>query len=194
VGKTTTLAKLAAHFLLEKKLSVQLLTADTHRIAAVEQLQAFAGLLGTRLDVGFGPEELGQHRAANRSQILLVDTPGVGPMDDAGLSGLKRILEAVRPDQTHLCLSAAVRTPDLRLAAGRFAGVGCDRLIFTKLDETATAGQILSALAETRLPASFWTAGQVVPGDFEYATGQGLARLILGGRENAETVRTPLSA
>lgn len=188
-GKTTTLAKLAAHFVLEKKVEVQLLTADTCRIAAVDQLAAFARLLKVDLMVGYSPEELAHHREACRAAVLLVDTPGVGPLDDAGLAGLERTLAAVRPDETHLCLPATLRTPDLRLAASRFSRMGCDRLLFTKLDESATAGQLLSALAETGLPVSYWTAGQVVPGDFEPATGKGLARRILGGFTDGQLER-----
>jgi flagellar biosynthesis protein FlhF len=193
-GKTTTLAKLAAHFVLEEKLTVQLLTADTHRIAAVEQLAAFARLLKVDLTVGYDPEEMAGHRKACKARVLLVDTPGVGPMDDAGLAGLKRTLDAVRPDATHLCLPAPMRTADLKVAASRFAGLGADRLIFTKLDESTTAGQLLSALAETRLPVSCWTTGQVVPGDLEPATGEGLARVILGGSTDAQRERVGASA
>ncbi|MBI5837307.1 MAG: hypothetical protein HZB25_08685 [Candidatus Eisenbacteria bacterium] len=188
-GKTTTLAKLAAHFVLEGKYTVQLLTADTHRIAAVDQLAAYARLLKVGFEVGFDAEELSRHRAACGTRILLVDTPGVGPLDDAGLAGLERTLAAVRPDETHMCLPAGMRTPDLRLAASRFARLGCDRLLFTKTDESATSGQLLSALAETRLPVSYWTTGPVVPGDFETATGGGFARLVLGGTPDARQQR-----
>jgi flagellar biosynthesis protein FlhF len=193
-GKTTTLAKLAAHFVLEKKLKVQLLTADTHRIAAVEQLAAFARLLKVDLTVGYDAQELAVHREACRAQVLLVDTPGVGPLDDAGLDGLKRCVEAVRPDATQLCLPAPMRTADLKLSAARFTRMGCDRIVFTKLDESATAGQLLSALAETRLPVSCWTTGQVVPGDLEPASGEGFARLILGGHTDAQRQRLGASA
>ena len=187
VGKTTTLAKLAAQFVLDGKMRVQLLTADTHRIAAVEQLEAYARLLGTDLRVGFDAAEIRRLREESEAQIVLLDTPGIGPMDDAGLRGLKGILEAARPHHAHLCLSAGMRTPDLRIAAARFAALGSDRLLFTKLDESGTAGQLLTALAETQLPASYWTCGQVVPGDIHAATGEGMARLILGGVSHAES-------
>lgn len=193
-GKTTTLAKLAAQFVLDRRLSVQLVTADTHRIAAVEQLEAYARLLGTDFQVGYAPDEIRSHREASQAQVVLLDTPGVGPMDDAGMGYLGDILRAASPNETHLVLSAAVRTQDLKLCAVRFQELGCDRLIFTKMDETATAGQILSALAETRLPVSYWTCGQIVPGDIQAATGEGLARLILGGLPHAETVRAIQSA
>jgi len=189
VGKTTSLAKLAAHFVLDRKLRVQLLSADTHRIAALEQLEAFARLLGADFEAGYDAAEVGRHRENSKAQVVLLDTPGVGPLDDAGLQYLEKVLLAARPHETHLCLSASVRTPDLRLAATRFAALGCDRLIFTKLDETATAGQVLTALAETRLPVSCWTSGQIVPGDYEMATPEGMARLILGGLPDVETAR-----
>lgn len=194
VGKTTTLAKLAAHFVLDRRLSVQLVTADTHRIAAVEQLGAYARLLGTEFQVGYAPDEIRRHRENCKARVVLLDTPGVGPMDDAGMGYLADVLKAASPNETHLVLSAAVRTQDLRLCAVRFQALGCDRLLFTKLDETATAGQILTALAETRLPVSYWTCGQIVPGDIQAATGEGMARLILGGLPHAESVRAIQSA
>ncbi len=194
VGKTTTLAKLAAHFVLDRRLSVQLVTADTHRIAAVEQLEAYARLLGTEFQVGYAPDEIRRHRENCKARVVLLDTPGVGPMDDAGMGYLADVLKAASPNETHLVLSAAVRTQDLRLCAVRFQALGCDRLLFTKLDETATAGQILTALAETRLPVSYWTCGQIVPGDIQAATGEGMARLILGGLPHAESVRAIQSA
>ena len=194
VGKTTTLAKLAAHFVLDRRLSVQLVTADTHRIAAVEQLEAYARLLGTEFQVGYAPDEIRRHRESCKARVVLLDTPGVGPMDDAGMGYLADVLKAASPNETHLVLSAAVRTQDLRLCAIRFQALGCDRLLFTKLDETATAGQILTALAETRLPVSYWTCGQIVPGDIQAATGEGMARLILGGLPHAESVRAIQSA
>jgi flagellar biosynthesis protein FlhF len=194
VGKTTSLAKLAAHFLLERKWSVGLITADTHRIAAVEQLQGFARLMGTSLEVAYSAAEMATLRDAMRAQVVLVDTPGVGPLDEAGMGQLKQMLTAARPDQVHLCLSAATRTQDLRLAAAKFAALGCDRILFTKLDETATTGQLLTALAETRLPVSYVTCGQVVPGDFYPASPERLARQILGGEPDVEAVRSALGA
>ncbi len=186
VGKTTTLAKLAAQFVLIEKKRVRLWTLDTHRIAALEQLDGFGRLLGCPVEMLFDATEIPSCRAGMREEVLLVDTPGVGALDDAGLEQIRRMLQELRPTETHLCLAAGSRSQDLRIAARKFAAVGCDRLLFTKLDETSTAGQLLTALAETRLPVSYWTDGQVVPGDLQKATGEGLARRILEGVAHAQ--------
>jgi len=166
VGKTTTLAKLAASFHLVDEQQVALVTADTYRIAAIEQLRTFAQIINLPLEVVFDPNEfrkaLGMHGEA---QVVLVDTAGRSPKDEVRLAELKRFLEIDYPVETLLVVTATTKAPDLRLILDRFGELGLDGLIITKLDETSAVGPIIQLLWETRLAVKFLANGQNVPDD-----------------------------
>lgn len=182
VGKTTTIAKLAAAHKLRHGRSVGLITADTYRIAAVEQLRTYAGIIGLPLEVALTPEDI----AASRERladcdVILVDTPGRSPRDRARLEQLGAFLHAARPTRTHLVLSSASSASALRDAFQHFAPSKPDCLVLTKLDEAPTLGIIAHATETTALPLSYITTGQEVPDHIEAARPERLARLILGG-------------
>ncbi len=180
VGKTTTIAKLAAYAKLELKQKVALLTLDTFRLAAVDQLQQYAQILQVPLHVALTVEDL---RSALRfyqdRTLVLIDTPGHNPKDTEVLDQLRHFLEELPDVETHLVLSATTKPKDLADIALRFEPLKPSRLIFTKLDETSTYGPILSTLVRVKRPLSYLGTGQEVPQDLELATSRRVSDLIL---------------
>ena len=182
VGKTTTIAKLAASYKLRHGRSVGLITADTYRIAAVDQLRTYAGIIGLPLEVVLSPSDIpaALERQAG-CDIVLIDTPGRSPRDSAKLSELSDVLEAAGSPTTHLVLSAGASLGVLRAAADRFGAMKPDALILSKADEAGTLGVLCEVLRLTGLPMSYLTTGQEVPDDIEPARADRLARAILDG-------------
>ena len=181
VGKTTTVAKLAANFKLVHGLRPGLVTVDTYRIAAVEQLRTYAEIIDLPLAVANAPGEM--RRAIDELgdvDLVLIDTAGRSPRDEVKIRELAGFLAEAAPDEVHLVLSAVAGERSLRAAVDRFAVVRVDRLILTKLDEADGLGGILSVLGQAGRPVSYLTTGQAVPDDIEPADRTRLARLILG--------------
>jgi len=180
VGKTTTIAKIAAHALLDSRLKVSLVTVDTYRIGASEHIQRYGEIMNVPTHVA--RDEAGLREAIFRSgdaHLVLVDT--AGRSDPAALSAQAQLLHKVEGLECHLVLSAASGAREMRAAAKRFASYKAQRIIFSKLDESDGPGSILSAAVETKLPVACITDGQRVPEDIHPATGQGLVERILGG-------------
>lgn len=182
VGKTTTIAKLAATHKLRYGRSVGLITADTYRIAAVEQLRTYAGIIGLPLEVALTPEDVASARdRLSHCDVVLIDTPGRSPRDRARLGELEALLLAAGSTRTHLVLSAGSSPGVLAEAAKRFAGTEPGCLILSKLDEASGFGVICAAAEITGLPMSYITTGQEVPDHIEPARAERLARLVLDG-------------
>lgn len=181
VGKTTTVAKLAANFKLSLGYRAGLVTVDTYRIAAVEQLRTYAEIINLPLVVANTPDEMrGAIEELGDVEIVLIDTAGRSPRDEVKIRELADFLTQARPDEIHLVLSAVAGEKSLRAAVDRFAAVRADRLIFTKLDEAESLGGVLAILGQADRPVSYITTGQAVPDDIEPADRGRLARLILG--------------
>ena len=180
VGKTTTIAKLAANFKVRDQVDVALITIDTYRIGAVEQLRIYAEILGVPLDVVHTPEEYRQalERHAHRD-LVLIDTSGRGQRDRTRLSGLGDFFKAAPPDEIHLVLSLTTENGTLRQMIERFGALGADHLIFTKLDEAVHYGGAMCACQAAALPVSYVTTGQEVPDDIAIAEAALLARLVM---------------
>jgi flagellar biosynthesis protein FlhF len=188
VGKTTTVAKLAAAHKLRHGRRVGLVTCDTYRIAAVEQLRTYASIIGVPLKVVLTPGEMAQACEQLRDcDVILVDTAGRAPGDAARLDELRAFLRAAQPDQTHLVLSSVAGPSSLLHAAERFSELRPDHLIFTKLDEAVSFGGLVNAsrkvrsLVGGRAKLSYVTTGQEVPDDIEPSRPERLARLVLDG-------------
>jgi len=180
VGKTTTTAKLAAAYRLKLGRRVGLITTDTYRIAAVEQLRTYADIIGVPLKVATCPEEMSQACAAFADlDIVLIDTAGRSPRDSARLNELRAFLDAADPHETHLVLSSASGEASLLEAARRFAVAAPNRVIFTKLDEAVTYGVMLNVAHQVGSALSFVTTGQEVPDHIEAGRSDRLARLLL---------------
>lgn len=185
VGKTTTIAKLAAIYRLKEKHNVGLITVDTYRIAAVEQLRTYADIIDLPMQVVSSPREM--HEAVRRLEamdLILMDTAGRSPRDDIRIQELKSFLTEAGADEVHLVLSSVAAARTLQQTAEQFASVGTTGLILTKLDEATGLGSLLPLVRTSRLPLSYVTNGQNVPDDIEIAHPARLARLVLG-MENA---------
>lgn len=187
VGKTTTIAKLAANFCLRERRKVGLITIDTYRIAAVEQLKTYAEIIDVPLTVAMSPDQLSDAvRGMSDRDVILIDTAGRSQRDAIRIKDLERFFRAVRPDEIHLVLSGTCSEAVLHETIERFRAVGIDRVIFTKLDEAIGFGVILSCLTKANAKLSYVTTGQDVPDDIEVGRAETLARLILDDREPAE--------
>ncbi len=186
VGKTTTVAKLAARSALQQGGRVGLVTIDTFRIAAVEQLKTYAKIMAVPLRVA---EDAGQFQTAveefSDRDLVLVDTAGRSPRDEEALAELFSLFPADLPVEVHLVLSVTTRSRDLEEILKRYAGLGASRLILTKLDETGSHGALLGLPLASRLPLSYVTTGQNVPDDIEEATAAGVCAYLLRGLEAA---------
>jgi flagellar biosynthesis protein FlhF len=181
VGKTTTIAKLAASFKLHRKKRVGLITIDTYRIGAVDQLRMYARIIDVPLQVVLTPEELVEAiRAMHDMDYILIDTAGRSQNDDLKMKELKAFLDAAAPDETHLVLSTTGHQSHMISAAEKFKSLGVTRLILTKLDEAVSFGVVLSVLKKIDASVSYVTTGQDVPDDIEVGDGKKLARMVLG--------------
>ncbi len=180
VGKTTTIAKLAANFRLRDKRRVGLITVDTYRIAAVEQLRTYADIIDLPMQVVSTPREMREAVARMADlDLILMDTAGRSPRDEVKLNELKMFLNEAQADEVHLVLSSVAGAATLQRTAEKFAEIGTTALVLTKLDEATGLGNLLPLLRGTKLPLSYVTNGQNVPDDIAPAEPYKLARLML---------------
>lgn len=180
VGKTTTIAKLAADYRLRRGMRVGILAADTYRIAAVEQLRTYVGIIGVPLHVVHAPADVEAALATLRGMdVVLLDTAGRSQRDQERLSELEATLAAAEPDHTLLVLSATVSEPVLNQAAERFTGLRPTGLVFTKLDEAVQIGPAVNVARKLAIGVSFLTDGQDVPDNIEPARADRIAGLLL---------------
>jgi flagellar biosynthesis protein FlhF len=180
VGKTTTIAKLAARCTLQMKKKVTLITIDTYRIAAVEQLKTYAKIMDLPIFVCYNVEDMRRTiRESADSALILIDTAGHSQTDAEQVKDLRTYFSGKDGIDVLLVLSATTKSNDLKDITDRFSVVGASKLVFTKLDETTTYGPLLNETVRTRLPIGYFTTGQNVPDDIETATPAKLARMIL---------------
>ena len=181
-GKTTTIAKLAAYYSLNKNNTVSIITADTYRIAAIEQIRAFAEIVDIGLQVVFSPDEVPDAlEACENDDIVFIDTAGRSQRNSEHMRDLEEFLEALKPDETHLVLSATTKDSDLIDAIKRYKDLKINRLLFTKLDETIKLGNVFNIVSKGGIPVSYVTSGQSVPDDIELAQpGRFVQRLLEG--------------
>ena len=180
VGKTTTIAKLAANFAIKEGYRVALITADTYRIAAVEQLKTYSDIIGVPIDIVYSPDELKaslyRHRDKN---LVLVDTAGRSPKNHYQLAELQALLAVDPYIETHLVLSSTTKYCDLIEIANKFSVCSPQKFLFTKVDEAGHLGTVLNLLYQFPTTLSYVTTGQNVPDDIELANPHKLANLIL---------------
>jgi len=182
VGKTTTLAKLAAAFKLRHKKCVGMITADTYRIAAVDQLRTYANIIGIPLQVALAPDDM--TRAVNSlagCDVILIDTAGRSQNDAGRIDELRAFVAAASPHEVHLVLSSTAGEKVLLREAEAFSAVGIDKIVLTKLDEAVSFGMLVNVLRRLGKQLSFFTTGQEVPDHLEIGRSDRLADLILGG-------------
>lgn len=178
VGKTTTAAKLAAINSAYEGAAVGLISLDHQRIGGTAQLEMFAKVMDLPLIVvkekSAVKDALSQMRAMD---LILVDTPGISGHNTRELKQLDQLLQGLRPDETHLLLSASTKDRDLQLLAEQFNRVGYDRLIFTKLDETIVYGNLLNLMAGNKTPLSYLTDSPKVPEGLKSASADAVIEL-----------------
>jgi len=181
VGKTTTLAKLAASFILNNNKKVAFITADTYRIAAVEQLKTYAEILGVPISVAYSVSDITDEiEKYSDKDIILIDTAGCSYRDKQKFDELKRLVEACKADNTFLVLSSTVSSKNCKEIIKNYDFIPDYKLIFTKLDEAPVYGNILNTKCYSQKCLSYVTNGQNVPDDIEIASVDKLSRNLLG--------------
>jgi len=187
VGKTTTLAKVAANFMLNHSANIALATIDNYRIAAAEQLKVYGRIMNVPVEVARTPEQLRKILARHDDKdLVLIDTAGRSPKDDMSLHELAGFLGSLPAVENHLVLSAATRQEDLFSTIGRFGEMALHGIVFTKTDECDTCGQILNVGLSAGYPLSMLTNGQRVPEDYIPPDPRRIAELILTNNEVPE--------
>lgn len=185
VGKTTTTAKLAAMYALNRGNKVALITMDIFRVGAVEQLKTYSRIMGIPLEVASSPKELekavDKHSACD---LIFIDTAGRSHKDKEKLDEMKNFLEDKIPMEVYLCLSATTKDRELEEVLNRFKIFQISKVVFTKIDECESVGNMVNLLMKDNLQIAYFTTGQRVPEDIEIATPAKLADMIY--REGAE--------
>lgn len=186
VGKTTTLAKIASKHKLEDHAKIAMITADTYRIAAVEQLKIYANILSVPVEVIYEASELkGTIEKFKDYDLVLIDTAGRSHKNTEQCQDVKDLVSSVTEfeKEVYLVLSATTKYKDMQKIVETYSDIPNCRLIFTKLDETSAYGNILNMKLKTDLPLSYATNGQDVPDDISTMDSQMIAKQLLGGNE-----------
>lgn len=180
VGKTTTLAKIAARLVLEEGVSAALITADTYRISAVEQLKTYSDIIGLPLEIVYSPAELKEAIHKHRDkQLILIDTAGRSQHNERQMKELQDFLAVDDTIEKYLVMSATTKNRDAKDILDKFSTCHPDRIIFTKTDETNSLGLIVNLLYQQKITLSYLTNGQSVPDDIVPARVEKLTELLL---------------
>lgn len=188
VGKTTTIAKIASLHTLNYNRQVALITSDTYRIAAVEQLRTYANILSIPIRVVYTKDELIEAiDAFSDKDLILIDTAGRSHQNEEHQMELKELLDSIQDKEVYLTVSVATKYKDLQKIVKVYQDL-CDvKIIFTKLDETQCLGNILNIKMGTRSTLSYVTFGQNVPDDMSEINPHEIAKNLLGGDEDGSS-------
>lgn len=188
VGKTTTIAKLASEYKINHKKNLALITCDTYRIAAVEQLNTYASILDVPVNVVYSPNEIiDSIKELQAYDLIFIDTAGRSHKNDEQRNEIDDMVNMVLSSDldvevdVHLVLSATTKYKDLIHITDAYSAIADKKLLFTKLDETSSLGNILNLRLYSDSPLSYTATGQTVPDDIEVADVQKLAKQLLGG-------------
>lgn len=187
VGKTTTIAKIASKYKVEYNRKVAFVTADTYRIAATEQLRVYANILDAPMTIVYSVDEINEAIEKYEDfDLIFVDTAGFSHKNEQQRSDTKRLLQGVKEEyckEVYLVLSATTKYNDLMDIVDTYKGIASQfKLIFTKLDETSSYGNLLNIKLYTDADLSYVTIGQNVPDDIEVFDTQKIVKLLLGGK------------
>ncbi|ERK31749.1 flagellar biosynthesis protein FlhF [Clostridium intestinale] len=181
VGKTTTIAKIAGKLALVEKKKVGLITIDTYRIGAVEQLKTYAEIMGIALEVVITLKEMEEAiEKLKYCDIILVDTTGRSSKNTMQISELRAFVEKASPDSIYLVMSSIIKNKDIDIILEGYKLLNYDGIIITKLDETSVYGGLVKIIKESNKPIVYVTTGQSVPEDIKKPTKRELLELILG--------------
>ena len=184
VGKTTTLAKLAANYCLVEHKKVALVTVDTFRVAAIPQLRTYADIIGVPLEVVYTPAELTEALGrCGEKDLVLIDTPGGSPRNSNQLELLKEYVDGAETKEVYLAVASPTKYRDMLEVYQRFSITRIDGLLFTKIDETSRYGPLVNLLNQTKTRLTYLTTGQNVPSDIELADSVKMADLLLAEPE-----------
>jgi flagellar biosynthesis protein FlhF len=182
VGKTTTIAKIAANSKIYDKLKVAIITTDTYRIAAADQLETFASIAGIPFEIAYNQEDLKNYLNYFRNKdVIFIDTVGRSQNNSAQIQELKNLLELKDINNIQLVVSAQSSKKNMLSVIEKFSSIPYSGLIFSKLDEVTSFGNILNVQYDKKIPLSYVTTGQNVPDDIDTVNAEKLARLILDG-------------
>jgi len=182
VGKTTTLAKMAAEAVIEKRMKIAFITTDTYRIAAIEQLKTYAGLLNVPVEVVYKIEDF--KKAIDKFQDydhVFIDTAGRNFREKKYVEDLRGIIDFDHQMETFLVLSLTSKERDMKEIISQFSSIDIDRFIFTKLDETSSYGSMINMMTEVKIGASYVTVGQDVPEDITEVNVEAIGHLLMKG-------------
>ncbi|MGE6753095.1 flagellar biosynthesis protein FlhF [Rossellomorea sp. NPDC071047] len=182
VGKTTTLAKMAAEAVIEKRMKIAFITTDTYRIAAIEQLKTYAGLLNVPVEVVY---KIGDFKKAidkfQDYDHVFIDTAGRNFREKKYVEDLRGIIDFDHHMETFLVLSLTSKERDMKEIISQFSSIDIDRFIFTKLDETSSYGSMINMMTEGKIGASYVTIGQDVPEDITEVDVEEIGHLLMKG-------------
>lgn len=178
-GKTTSIAKLAAHFALRLKKRVAVVSLDMHRLGAHDQLRRYAEIIGVAFHAAHSGGEVRELLSGLEDvDLVLIDTPGVGRRDDARFARLAAMIRAAKADEIHLVLPAGMTEAVQSRTAAAFAPLGVSRVVLTHLDDALGLGVIVNTVARLNWRLSYVCNGQNVPRDIEEACGRRLAAVV----------------
>jgi flagellar biosynthesis protein FlhF len=181
VGKTTTIAKLAAEQTIKQGRKVGFITSDTYRIAAVDQLRTYANILNVPMEVVFSPMDLPKaFKQLEGRELIYMDTAGRNFRSELHVSEVNSLLHSSEPSETVLVLSLTGKTKDMVAVAAQFRKYGIKKVLFTKLDETSVYGAIFNLIMGFELIPTYVAGGQTVPDDIEPFNGAAYIHLLLG--------------
>ncbi len=183
VGKTTTIAKLAAQFHIREERKVALVSMDTYRVAAPEQLRVYADIMQIPITIVYNTSEYADAcKKYSADHVVLVDTAGRSPFNEDHLAELREYFRASPPDSVQLVVDACTKADDIRIMLEKFSGIGFDHIVISKLDETGSLGSVYTINCLTNRPISFFTVGQAVPEDIRPASAEFIQKWINTGK------------
>jgi flagellar biosynthesis protein FlhF len=183
IGKTTTIAKLAANFTLDEGKKVGLITADTYRIAAIQQLKIYSDIINIPLHIAYNRDDLGKiiREDLKGYDLILIDTAGNSWNDKIQIGRMKELLSHDYIDEIHLIISMNMKSHIIDEVINSFSTLNPDKIILSKLDESDSYGDLLNIKEKYNYPYSYITTGQDVPDDIQIADRASLIKYILGG-------------
>jgi len=193
VGKTTTIAKLAALGRLKSGRKMGMISLDDKKIGAVAELGVYSRILNVPMEAASTRGQLEQSlHNLRRKDVILIDTPGISRKENALLRRMQDLLQSVKAAEIHLLMSATTREKDFKAVLDRFKLLNINSLIFTRMDDSTEYGDLLNQLVDTRIPASYFADGPQVPENIEVATLDRLVELILK-KDHAAKIAAPVT-
>ncbi len=186
VGKTTTIAKVAARALLEEKKKIGFITTDTYRIAAIEQLRTYANLLQAPVEIAYNSKDFEEAILKMKDlDLIFIDTAGRNYKEMKFVDDLKRLIDFSLDMESFLVLSVTSKEEDMKTIIERFTSFSIEKFIFTKVDETESIGPMFNLMKQYGIGTAYYTDGQEVPEDITEADLEKMLTLLLAGAEHA---------